>query len=567
MTRGREIRLQVMWRRLLAIVEEQAQTLVRTASSTASREAGDISAGIFDPSGRMLAQAVTGTPGHINAMALSVGYFLERFPLASMREGDVFLTNDPWKGTGHLNDFTFVTPAFKKGRLVALFAATSHVVDIGGIGQSPDGRQVFEEGLLVPIGYFAQEGRVDAFLLDIVRANVREPVQVTGDLYALAAANEAGERRLIAMMEEYALEDLDELASFILSQSERAMVEAIALLPRGRARNTMTADGLEAPIDLVASLAIEKDRIRVDFAGTSPASDFGINCPLNYTIAYTAFGIKCVVAPKVPNNAGSLLPIEVSAPEGSILNAPYPAAVAARSTIGQMLPDVVFGCFEELLPGRVPAEGTSCLWNIRLGVGHGISARPSRPGFKATNFQVTSFHSGGTGARPNKDGLSATPFPSGVKNVPVEITEAITPIVVWRKEYRIDSGGAGRWRGGLGQVMEIGNREPASFALLATFDRTRFAPRGRRGGGPGALGRVRLASGALLNAKGRQNVPEGDIVIVEMPGGGGYGDPKERDGTLLAADIEAGLVSREAAERDYGIAPEKLGTEQKRRGS
>jgi N-methylhydantoinase B len=230
----RDIRLQVMWNRLLAVVEEQAQTLVRTAFSTSTREAGDVSAGIFDLNGQMLAQAVTGTPGHINSMALSVGHFLERFPVATMGEGDCYLTNDPWKGTGHLNDFTVVSPAHRKGKLVALFACTSHMVDIGGLGMSPDGRQIYHEGLFVPIMPFATAGVVNEWLLELVRANVREPVQVQGDLYALAACNETGGRRIIEMMDETGIEDLDELGIFIIDSTSRAMRESINRLPRAR---------------------------------------------------------------------------------------------------------------------------------------------------------------------------------------------------------------------------------------------------------------------------------------------------------------------------------------------
>ena len=220
------------------------------------------------------------------------------------------------------------------------------------------------------------------------------------------------------------------------------------------------------------------DTIHVDFAGTSGTSDRGINCPMCYTEAYTAFGVKCAVAPRIPNNAGSLDAIKVTAPDNTIVNAPHPCAVVARSTIGHMLPDVVFGCLHQAIPDRVPAEGTSSLWNMKLGAGHGITGSA---GDGATAFTVTTFHSGGAGARPAQDGLSATPYPSGVRNVPVEITEAITPIVVWRKDYRTDSGGAGTQRGGLGQTMVIANREDAPFGIFAGFERVHFPARGRDG--------------------------------------------------------------------------------------
>ncbi len=540
------IRYQVMWDRLLSVVEEQAQTLMRTAFSTSSREAGDISAGVFDLHGQMLAQAVTGTPGHINSMARAVVHFLDVFPIHVMKDGDIYITNDPWKGTGHLHDFTVVTPTYRNGAMVALFACTSHVVDIGGVGMSPDGRQIYHEGLNVPIMPLAIEGEMNQWLLNLVRANVREPVQVEGDIYALAACNDTGARRLFAMMDEYGLDDLDALGRHIIEQSRTA-------IPQGSWKHAMRIDGFEAPIDLVAELTISNGIIHVDYTGSSGTSDFGINCPMCYTEAYTAFGAKCVVAPEIPNNAGTLDAITVSAPDNTIVNAPHPCAVVARSTIGHMLPDVIFGCLHQALPDRVPAEGTSNLWNVKLGAGHGITKRTEH---ETTAFMLMSFHSGGAGARPRLDGLSATPYPSGVRNVPVEITEAITPIVVWRKELRTDSGGAGAQRGGLGQTMEITSREDAPFGIFASFERVLFPARGRDGAGAGATGRIRLASGKDLNNKGFQTIPAQERLIIEMPGGGGFGDPKARDPEAVAEDVRLGLVSPEAAARDYGVVEE-----------
>ena len=475
-----EIEVQIMWNRLLSVVEEQGQTLVRTAFSTSAREAGDISAGVFDLRGRMLAQAVTGTPGHINTMAASVGHFLKVFPIADMLEGDVYITNDPWKGTGHLYDLVVVSPTFMDGRIVALFACTSHLVDMGGVGQTPEGRQIWHEGLFIPLLRLARAGEMNEDLLAMIRANVREPVQVIGDVYALIACNDIGSRRLVAMMREFRLDSLDGLAEEIITRSRRAMTEAIGKLPKGTWTNTMRVDGYEEPLDLVASVTIGEDTIHVDFTGTSGMSTYAINCPLCYTEAYTTFGINCVVAPTIPNNAGTLDAVKVTAPPGTIVSAAYPAAVYARSSIGHMMPDVVYGALEQAIPGRVPAEGTSNLWTLKMVAGHGLTGVGDKAG---TQFMVMSFHSGGAGARPHQDGLSATPFPSGVRNVPVEATEAITPLVIWRKELRQDSGGAGQFRGGLGQVMEVSSREDAAFGIFAGFERVKFPARGRNGGG------------------------------------------------------------------------------------
>ncbi len=541
--REANIRYQVMWDRLTTIVEEQARTLIRTGFSVSTREAGDVSAGVFDLQGRMLAQAVTGTPGHINSMALSVGHFIEKFPIKKMKEGDVFLTNDPWKGTGHLHDIVVVTPTFKNGRVVALFACTTHVVDIGGIGMAPDGKQIYHEGLYIPLMYLFKAGQLNETLIDFVHYNCRESKQVEGDIYALANCNDVGSDRLRAMMVQYKIEDLNELAETVIESTRNAMRAAISKLPITTTTNTMKIDGYDEEIVLKAKLSVVNDTIVIDYEGSSPISDFGINVPKCYTDAYTSFGVKCVVAPEVPNNAGSLAHIIVKAPEGCILNAPHPCAVVARSSIGHMLPDVVFGCLHKLLPGRVPAEGTSCLWNLRLGAGHGITTRDPNTKLENTTFTAMSFHSGGAGARPNKDGLSATPFPSGVRNVPVEVLEAITPIVIWRKELRQNSGGAGQFRGGLGQRMVVGNREKAEFAIFGTFDRVKNPARGRDGGKPGATGSLTLTSGKKLKGMGRQVIPMGEELIIEMPGGGGYGNPKSRDRKKIMEDIRAGLIS------------------------
>jgi N-methylhydantoinase B len=547
------IRLQVMWDRLISVVEEQAQTLVRTGFSTSTREAGDVSAGVFDAAGRMLAQAVTGTPGHVNSMARAVVHFIARFPTQTMQPGDVFITNDPWKGTGHLHDFTVVTPVFKGARIVALFACTCHVIDVGGRGMGVEARSVLEEGMFVPIRRLATAKGVDDTLIELIRSNVREPVQVVGDIYSLQGCNEVGVRRLLRMMEEFKVDDLDVLAEHILTRSHAAMLDAIRALPRGTWHNQMRIDGYDTPLDLVARMTIDAECISVDFAGTSPPSGYGINVPFCYTEAYASFGIKCIVAPRVPNNEGSLSLIKISAPEDCILNTPYPLPVATRHVTGQILPDLVIGCLGQALGGHVPAEGTSCLWNLMAMGGPGAVDVPPRDLLAAKTFNVMSFHSGGTGGRPGKDGLSATAFPSGVRNVPIEVTESISPLLVRRKEYRTDSGGAGQHRGGLGQVMEVVSLDPAPYTISANYDRVIYPPRGRDGGGPGATGTLTLGSGKILNGKGRQTVPAGETLFIRMPGGGGLGDPILRDPALVAKDVRLGLVSAQAAKDHYGV--------------
>ncbi len=557
MSKLADIQFQVMWNRLISVVEEQAQTLVRTAFGAATREAGDLSAGVFLPDGRMVAQAVTGTPGHVNSMAESVRHFLVEYPAKSMQPGDVFVTNDPWKGTGHLHDITMVTPAFKtvnkKARLVALFASTVHVVDIGGLGLSADGTQVYHEGLFLPPLKLVERGRMSETVLRILRSNVREPVQVEGDFYALVACNEIGGRRLIAMMDEYKLADIEKLGTHIIDRSRAAMLAAAREWPAGTWSYSMTIDGYDAPITLAGKLTISKSGIDIDFTGTSPCVTNGINVPKPYTDAYTSFGVRCIIGSHIPNNAGSLSVVRVAAPEGSIVNAPFPLAVAARSTIGQMLPDIVFGCLQQARPDQVPAEGTSSLWNVRLAGGQPFKGIEPEQLKGKTRFNVVGFNTGGTGARPGKDGLSVTSFPSGIRNVAVEIMETLSPVVYWKKEYRPDSGGAGEHRGGLGQVMEIANGEDAPMIISATFDRIVHPARGANGGNKGGAGRLSLKSGATLRGFGRQVIPAGDRVVVETPGGGGIGDPKKRPREKLARDVQYGLVSAGAAKKDYGF--------------
>jgi len=533
---------QIVWDRLLAVVEEQAQTLVRTAFSTTVREAGDLSAGVFDRHGRMLAQAVTGTPGHVNAMAASVGFFLQRHPVDSLQPGDVLLTNDPWFGTGHLNDFTVVTPVFLRRRCVALFAATSHIADVGGLGFGPDGRQVFEEGLNIPISYLFRGGEPNTVLLDILRANVRDPRAAEGDLYSLAACNDAGARRLLATLAEFDLDDLDGVAERIIGQSREAMLADVRELPRGSWRNAMRIDGYDEPVDLVCTVTIGDDGIDVDFDGTSPVCAHGINVPLTYTQAYASFGVRCVVGNDVPNNAGSLGVVRVTAPEGCILNAPRPAAVSARHAVGQMLPDVVLGCLADPLGGRVPAEGASCLFGPVFLGGRGMI-----PGSVSEPFVINAFYAGGSGARPGKDGLDCTAFPSGVRSTPVEISENAAPLIIWRKEYRPGSGGPGEFRGGVGQIMEFGHAAGEAFAVSKMFDRLNHPPRGRLGGGAGAPAAVYLvddkgARGRDLRGMGREIIPAGHRMVLETAGGGGRGESENRDPEAAERDRQNGLV-------------------------
>ncbi len=541
-------RLQVMWNRLLAVVEEQGQTLIRAAFSPIVRECGDISAGIFDAEGRMLAQAVTGTPGHINTMAEAVKSLRDLFPAETLKPGDIVVTNDPWLASGHLNDFLLMMPVFRGVKLIGYTACTSHLVDLGGLGMGPEGSDVFDEGLLIPPCKLVEAGCLNELLIEIVKANAREPIANEGDLYALIACCEAGAGRLVAMMEEFGLEDLEALSSYIIETSRRGTLEAIAELRPGTYRNVVTLDGYESEIELRASLTIAADHLLLDFAGTAGCSKKGINVPLNYAAAYSVFALRCLIGPDIPNNAGSLGPFRVTGPPGCILNAQRPAPVAMRHTLGQMTPDLVLGCLHQALPERVPAEGASCMYDLPLRHAPEVAINSGR------TFAVELVHNGGTGARPAADGLSATAYPSGVFGSQVEITEAVAPVTVWRRELLPDSGGPGRYRGGLGQRIEMAAANAAAFLVFLSVERLRNPAQGRAGGQAGAPGRIRLVGRAQdIPGKGELRVEPGERLIFDTPGGGGFGPPKDRAPEALARDLRRGLVSREAAARDYGV--------------
>ena len=559
MTKVSNVAYQVMWNRLISVVEEQAQALVRTAFSTSVREAGDLSAGVYNAEGLMLAQAVTGTPGHVNAMADAVAHFIRRIGRENICEGDVYITNDPWEGTGHLHDFTVVTPSFHNGTMVGFFACTAHVVDVGGRGFGADGASVYEEGIYVPIMKFADRGAVDQTLVKMLRGNVREPDQLIGDIYALATCNEIGQRRLGEMMDEFQLADIKGIADFILENSRRATLERIAALPRKSATGELTVDGFDKPITLKVKVTIFEDRILSDFEGTSRLDKKGINCPLVYAKAYACYALKVAIAPEIPNNAASLAPFEITAPVNSIVNAVHPAPVALRHIVGHFVPDAVFNAFDQIVGGLVPAEGAGCLCNFQ------VSLRPRTDALApadAVRSEVLTFNSGGSGARPNFDGLNATAFPSGVMTMPVEATEHAGPVIIWRKELRPDSGGIGQQRGGLGQYMEVGAREGHEFDMQAMFDRVEHPANGRRGGGSGAPTTIVQDDGTPMRGKGKQFVAHGRRVVMAFPGGAGYGLAADRPKASVMRDLARGYISAETAKRDYALSDTDIATVQ-----
>jgi len=525
----------------MSVANEQQDALIRTAFSTIVRESQDLACGLFDTKGRMIAQSISGTPGHINAMATSMKHFLAAFPPEKLASGDVLITNDPWMTAGQINDITITTPVFKNGKLVALFANTCHSADIGGRILSAEAREVFEEGLRLPILKLFDRGEPNQILMQIVRVNVRQPDEVIGDFYAQTASNDAGGRALLEMMDEFGLESIDTVAEEIIHRSESAVRAEIRKLPSGEWSSETWSDGFEEPILVRCTVRIAGDEIFIDFTGSSPQSTRGINVVLNYTHAYASFAIKAAICPDVPHNEGSFRPVHVSAPAGSIMNALDPAPVASRQVIGHFIPSAIYAALSGALPGRLMAPGADPIW---LSVWRG-----QNPPFTLTIFQV-----GGTGARPSKDGLNAVGFPSGVAGVPAEVIESLSPVVLKQRQLRPNSGGAGTWRGGLGQLTEFARRGEGKWSVSSIADRTVYPAPGLVGGQAGAVGELVLSNGSRPNPKALLDLKTEDTVHINLPGGGGYGNPFRRDPEKVRWDVIEGYITAEAAQKNYGVS-------------
>jgi N-methylhydantoinase B len=524
--------------RLASILDEQQATLVRTAFSTIVRESEDLACGVFDREGRMLGQSHSGTPGHINAMATGARHIVAAFPPETLQPGDVLLTNDPWMTAGQINDLTVATPVFRGERMIGMFASTCHAPDIGGRLLSAEATDVFEEGLRLPIMKLARAGEMDENLLNLIRANVRTPRETVGDLYAQTAANDVGARSLLRCLDDLGLEDLEEVGAEIRRRSETAMRAAIEKLPDGRYEATGYSDGHGERVTLQLAAIIDGDEITLDFAGSSPQSEHGINVVLNYTHAYASFALKAAVAPAVPHNDGSFTPVHVTAPEGSILNCREPAPVAGRHMVGHFIPGVVLAALAPVLE-RHPAGSSDALW-ITVWSPHNL----------------TLFQSGGAGAWHGRDGRNASGFPSAVASVPTEVLETSAPLVQRERSLRADSGGAGRWRGGLGQTSIMSLRDGHEWRVSALADRTDVPAPGADGGHDGAPGAVSV-DGAPLPTKRLTALRPDARVRLDLPGGGGVGDPGQRDPQAVLADVVDGYVSVEAAEALYGVTIRK----------
>jgi N-methylhydantoinase B len=533
------ISLGIHWDRLISICDEVTSALIRSSFSTNVRESHDLSCLIFDRRARAIAQGTYSIPSFTGTAPATIQAMLQKFPTETLRSGDVIVTNDPWIGTGHLFDINVMRPVFRRGTLAGFTMSITHLPDIGGAGYSATAREIYEEGLRLPICKLVRAGAVDQALLELIAVNVRVPEQTLGDLMANITANEVGARMLVEFMDEYALDAIDDLAEAILQQSERAMRAEIAKLPAGIYRNRIAAEGIGCSLDLACTVEIGNGTALVDFAGTSPAIPEGINVPLCYSRAMAAYAIKCMTTPRLPNNEGSVGPIRVVASPGCVLDARSPFATGGRHIIGHFVVPLIFGALADAIPDRIQADsGMLNLMNFQ-GIhrdGRGISS--------------IFFASGGFGALADRDGAPTTPSPSNMTGTPVEVWENLTSMLVERKQLLTDSGGPGRHRGGLGQEIALRNTTGHVLAMSCLAGRTEHAPQGFMGGHPGRLREIRI-NGRPVSPKGKYFLEPGDQVEALEAGGGGFGPPEERPAAALAADVANGFVSPEAARRLY----------------
>jgi N-methylhydantoinase B len=518
-TRLDAVTLEVLWTRLISVVDEAAKAIVRTSFSTLSNEANDFACVLTDARGGALAQNTGSIPSFIATLPATVRHFLRHWGADGLRPGDVLITNDPWMGTGHKSDVCVLKPIFRGGRLVAFSASTSHMPDIGGRVRAIEAREVFEEGFYIPLMKLQREGRTDETLVELLRANVRTPDQTAGDVWAQVGANALMERRLLALMEEAGLQTLEALADELFSRAERAMRDAIKAVPDGTYRYGMQSDGVDEPYTFRVALTVAGDELVADYTGTSPAQPRAINCVFAYTYAMTAYAVRCALLPHLANNEGMYRPVKVVAPEGCLLNPRFPAAVVSRSNTGHYVPVLVLGALHQVVPERVMAGTGSPLWAVTQS---GVRPDTHRP------YANVLFFNGGMGATALKDGESATSWPSNISSTPVEVAERNSPLFFHYKRLRPGSGGAGRFRGGLGQdiLMESESDLPITLSFMA--ERTRVPAPGLAGGEPGGLGDVRI-NGRSVNHRQQHVVTRGDRILLRTPGGGGYRPPGERD--------------------------------------
>lgn len=530
------VQLGILWRRMCGLMDEVAETFIRTSFSSVVRENGDMAVALLDSQGRQFVQSTRSVPSFIGTMPRTLAAMLEKYPAPSLAPGDVLITNDAWLGSGHLNDITMVRPLFRGRRIIGYVGSVFHTVDIGG-APSPHARDCFEEGLCIPVAMAMHQGVENELLFAMLAANLREPRETIGDLRAQFSAYGATVERVDRLLEEEGLETLDDISEPIFERSERSMRAAIEALPDGVYGDELLSDGFEEPLRIRARIEISGSNINVDYTGSSAQIDKAVNSVMNFTYAYTAYALKCVLDPTTPNNSGSLRPITVTAPEGSIVNASRPAPVWARHLTGHYLPCLVFGALAGIMPDKVVADAGMPGWSVYF---KGVDPASRR------RFVRMYFMTGGYGARTGSDGPSCLAFPTNVSNTPVEAFEAMTPMLVTRKELIPGSGGAGRRRGGLGQRISFRSVSDDPIIMTIRHERVKHPARGFLGGGDGRPGRD-LLNGSIIAAKTIQTLVKGDEVTFETPGGGGLHDPAGRAADLIEQDLRLGLAGGGAA--------------------
>ena len=537
------IRLEVLRNRLGYLAEEQAQTLIRSSFSTVCREAQDLTSGIFDIEGNMTVRSFTGPPGLAMTMGQGVKHFLKKYPPHTLKPGDALISNDPWLLTGHYHDLTIVMPVFHRGECVAFAVCISHVTDVGGRGLAADSREVYEEGIGIPVMKIYKEGVPNEDLFDILAFNVRVPDEVVGDIHAMAAGCKVGVEKINQFMDAYEVKDFTALSHTIIAKTEQALKDRIRELPDGVYRSEVMADGFDEPVRIVCAVIVDGSNLTVDYTGTDPQIDRGVNSVYNFSYTYTIYAIKCVIGPDIPDNEGCFRAIKMVAPEGCILNAMRPAPVCARHMISQHMPSAVYQALADIIPDRLLAES-----GIHMMIqfdGHTDEGK---------KFVEVFFATAGMGARPIKDGISTSGFPVIISNTPVEVIENESPLFITCRELLQDSGGSGKFRGGLGQFTRVKLTSNSPTNLSPLYERFKYPARGLKGGMPGMRSDLIVNSDLHPHPKRSCRLEAGSEVEFVQGGGGGYLPPEQREPELVLKDVEYGYVSLQRALADYKVA-------------
>ena len=531
MTTYDPVSLKILWDRMVAIADELVLSLVRTSFSMNVREGYDLSCMMFDARARLLTQGTYSLPSFTGTAPQTIAHMLRVFPAATLRPGDVIITNDPWMGTGHLFDINVMCPVFKGKQLVGFTISVTHLPDIGGKGMASDCTEVYHEGLRLPVCKLRDDGVLNELLLDVIRTNVRVPDQTVGDLMANVACNEVGGRALLEFMQEYDLEEIDSLSDAVNAHAEAAMRARIAEIPDGIYENVVPIEGPGHPIRLAASVEVAGSDVKIDFAGTDGPVRASINVPFCYTRSQANYVIKCLTIPNLPNNEGSMRPITVTAPEDCVLNAQPPWPTGGRHSVGHFVVPLLMGALAPALPDTVQAD--AAMMNV-----FSVQGR-HRDGEEVSSLF---FLAGGLGAMHGLDGRAVTPAPSNMTVVPTEVWENRTAMTIEKREILANTGGAGKWRGGPGQEVVFRNDTGHLLEFALMGQRTEFPATGLAGGGDGSR-RLYDVNGEVVDPKARIELNPGDRITMREAGGGGYGDPAERDPSAAQADLERGYVT------------------------